>query len=344
MSKSSQASLIFILILIGIPIFIVYVIISTIFTIIADNMNVIITVTLSGLVVFTAYLVYSEIYFISKKFKGIKDSISEHTNNCNELNQYIEELKGSYVNIESYNYGTGKMIDNSIYNFQRKEWSKIIQSNQIHHCSATVWRNASSQPTKYLCKYFDIENNEESLSKFEKVLNDFTSVEQGKALIKRERESILSSISKSIPFLIKQFSEEKLTRKLGFEIVDISDAYIPIFTFQYVSAGGNSSSRCDIKLNIENLNRLINYLNDEIKWTKSIAGQRALMTSQLREDIKKRDNYKCCSCSIGIEDEPNLLLEIDHKIPLSKGGMTRYDNLQTLCWKCNRTKGAKILD
>lgn len=307
-------------------------------------MNVIITVTLSGLVVFTAYLVYSEIYFISKKFKGIKDSISEHTNNCNELNQYIEELKGSYVNIESYNYGTGKMIDNSIYNFQRKEWSKIIQSNQIHHCSATVWRNASSQPTKYLCKYFDIENNEESLSKFEKVLNDFTSVEQGKALIKRERESILSSISKSIPFLIKQFSEEKLTRKLGFEIVDISDAYIPIFTFQYVSAGGNSSSRCDIKLNIENLNRLINYLNDEIKWTKSIAGQRALMTSQLREDIKKRDNYKCCSCSIGIEDEPNLLLEIDHKIPLSKGGMTRYDNLQTLCWKCNRTKGAKILD
>lgn len=344
MSKSAQTSLIFILILIGIPIFIVYVIISAIFTIIADNINLIITVTLTGLFVFIAYLVYSEIYFRSKKFKGIKDSISEHTNNCNELNQYIEELKGSYVNIESYNYGTGKMIDNSIYNFQRREWSKIIQSNQIHHCSATVCKNASSQPIKYLCKYFDIENNEESLSKFEKVLNDFTSVEQGKDLMKRERESILSSISKSIPFLITQFSKEKLTRKLGFETVDISDAYIPIFTFQYVSAGGNSSSRCDIKLNIENLNRLINYLNDEIKWTKSIAGQRALMTSQLRENIKKRDNYKCCSCSLGIEDEPNLLLEIDHKIPLSKGGMTTYDNLQTLCWKCNRTKGAKILD
>lgn len=344
MSKSTQASLIFILILIGIPIFIVYVIISAIFTIIADNINVIITVTLSGLFVFIAYLVYSEIYFISKKFKCIKESISEHTNNCNELNQYIEELKGSYVNIESYNYGTGKMIDNSVYNFQRREWSKVIQSNQIHHCSATVCKNASSQPIKYLCKYFDIENNEESLSKFEKVLNDFISVEQGKDLIKRERESILSSISKSIPFLIKQFSKNKLTRKLGFETVDISDAYIPTFTFQYVSAGGNSSSRCDIKLNIENLNHLINYLNDVIKWAKSIAGQRALMTSQLREKIKKRDNYKCCSCCLGIGDEPNLLLEIDHKIPLSKGGMTTYDNLQTLCWKCNRTKGARILD
>ena len=336
MSKSCQGSLI----LIGIPILIAYIIISAIFKTIADNINVIIVVTLSGLFVFIAYMVYSEIYFKSKKFKGIKESISEHTNNCNELNHYIEELKGSYVNIESYNYGTGKMTDNSVYNFQRKEWNKVIKSNQIHHCSATICINASSQPIKYFCKYFGIENNEESLSKFEKVLNDFTSVEQGKDLNKRERESILSSISKSIPFLIQEFSKEGLTRRLGFETVDISDAYIPTFTFQYVSAGGNSSSKCDIKLNIENLNHLINYLNDVIKWTKSIAGQRALMTSQLREKIKERDNYKCCSCSLGIEDEPNLLLEIDHKIPLSKGGMTTYDNLQTLCWKCNRTKGA----
>lgn len=155
---------------------------------------------------------------------------------------------------------------------------------------------------------------------------------------------ILSGLSKSIPFLIQKFSKEKLARKLGFEKVDISDSYIPTFTFQYVSAGGNSSSKFVIKLDIENLNQLIKYLNDEIKWTKSIAGQRALMTSQLRENIKKRDNYKCCSCSLGIEDEPNLLLEIDHKIPLSKGGLTSYDNLQTLCWKCNRTKGAKIFD
>ena len=338
MSKSLQGTLI----LIGLTIFIAYKILSSIFTIIADNIDVIIIVTFSGLAVFIAYLVYSEIYFRSKKFDRLKKSISKHTNNCNELNHYIEELKGSYVDVHSYNYGTGKMTDNSVYDFERKEWSKVIQSNQIHHCSAAVLKNANNQPIKYFCKYFEIENNEESLSKFEKVLNDFTSVEQGKYLVKRERESILRSIS--IPFLIRQFSKDKIARKIGFETVDISDTYIPTFTFQYVSAGGNSSSKCDIKLNVENLNHLINYLNDVIKWTKSIAGQRALMTSQLRDKIKERDSYKCCSCSLGIEDEPNLLLEIDHIMPLSKGGMTTYDNLQTLCWKCNRTKGAKILD
>jgi len=344
MSKRQQEKLIAIGLLIALPIYIAYKILSGIFLIIADNIIVIITIVLFGLLVFIAFKVYPEIYFNSKKFNLIKESISKHINNCNELNHYIEELKGSYVNIESYNYGAGKMIDNSVYNFQRKEWNNIFYSNQIHHCTATVCKNASNQPIKYLCKYFDIVNNEETLSKFEKVLNDFTSVEQGKDLIKREREEILNSISKLIPFLIQEFHKEKLTQKLGFETVDISDTYIPTFTFQYVSAGGNSSSRCDIKLNIDNLNHLINYLNDGIKWTISIAGQRALMTSQLRDKIKERDNYKCCSCSLSIEDEPNLLLEIDHKIPLSKGGMTTFENLQTLCWKCNRTKGAKILD
>jgi hypothetical protein len=332
------------LILIGLVLFIAYQIISGIFTIIADNINVIILVALSGLIIFAAYLVYPEIYFKSKKFNRLKESISEHTNNCNELNHYIEELKESYINIESYNYGTSKINDNSLYNFERKDWSIANKSNQIHNCSAAVCKSANDQPIKYLCKYFGIEKNEESLSKFEKVLNDFTSVEQGKDLLRRERESILSSISKSIPVLIQQFYKEKLVKKIGFETVDISDSYIPTFTFQYISAGGNSSLECNIKLNIENLNHLINYLNDVINWIKSIAGQRALMTSKLRDEIKERDNYECCSCGLSIVDEPNLLLEIDHKIPLSKGGITTYENLQTLCWKCNRTKGAKILE
>lgn len=309
-----------------------------------ENINIITPTILSVFIIIIFYIIYSEIYFSSNRFKCIKESISKHINNCNELNHYIEELKKSYINIESYNYGTGKIIDNSVYKFQRKEWSKIIKNNQIHHCSAVVCKNATIQPIKYLCKYFNIENDEETLSKFEKVLNDFISVEQGKYLLSIERESILNSISNSIPFIIQKLSKNKLIKKLGFEIVDISDTYIPTFTFQYVSAGGNSSSKCDIKLNVLNLNHLINYINDTIKRTKNIAGQRALMTSQLRDKIKKRDNYKCCFCNIGIENEPNLLLEIDHKIPLSKGGMTTYDNLQTLCWRCNRIKGSKILD
>lgn len=67
------------------------------------------------------------------------------------------------------------------------------------------------------------------------------------------------------------------------------------------------------------------------------------MTSQLREKIKIRDNYTCQICGLSTEQEPNLLLEIDHIIPISKNGITIESNLQTLCWRCNRKKGGKLL-
>lgn len=66
------------------------------------------------------------------------------------------------------------------------------------------------------------------------------------------------------------------------------------------------------------------------------------MTTALRKKIMERDNYTCQCCGVSAHSEKHLLLEIDHIIPISKGGLTTEDNLQTLCWKCNRSKGAKI--
>lgn len=292
---------------------------------------------------YIAYQIYLMIYFNSEKFNAIKKSIEIYTLNCNDLNHHIEELKNAYVDINSYDYGTGILQDNSNYNFKRKEWNKSTKNRYVHNCSASVCKNASDQPFKYLCKYFDIKVTEESLSSFESVLNDFDAAEQGKVLLKEERDSIVESIKSSIPAIIYRFSKEKLKRKLGFENIDLSTLYFPVYTFQYVSAGGNSSTKCDITLDIDNLNKFVGYLSTLVKFRKSVAGQRALMTSNLREKIKSRDNYTCQSCGVSTHEEKHLLLEIDHIIPLSKGGETTEENLQTLCWKCNRTKGSKII-
>lgn len=289
------------------------------------------------------YKIYELVYFDSDEFKSLRGSIQKYTTDCNNLNDHIEELKTFQSNIRSYDYGSGTLSDNSHYQFKRKEWGKSIRHHQVHNCSAAVCKNASDQPFKYLCKYFDIKVNEETLSNFESILNNFSAAEQGKMLLQKEERSILSGIQSSIPFLIWKFSKDRLIERLGFNPIDLSSLYFPVYTFQYVSAGGNSSIKFDIRLDISNLDTFVRYLNELVKFRKSVAGQRALMTSNLREKIKIRDNFTCKLCGLSTKDEANLLLEIDHIIPLSKCGITSEDNLQTLCWRCNRSKGSRLL-
>ncbi|WP_310428722.1 HNH endonuclease [Chamaesiphon sp. VAR_48_metabat_135_sub] len=61
----------------------------------------------------------------------------------------------------------------------------------------------------------------------------------------------------------------------------------------------------------------------------------------IRLDVLTRDGYKCVYCGRGSQQ---IDLEIDHIIPYSKGGSNQIDNLQTLCFDCNRGKGARIIE
>lgn len=60
------------------------------------------------------------------------------------------------------------------------------------------------------------------------------------------------------------------------------------------------------------------------------------VNEETRARIFKRDNYQCVACS-STED-----LSIDHKHPVSKGGSSTDDNLQTLCLPCNLRKGSML--
>ena len=64
--------------------------------------------------------------------------------------------------------------------------------------------------------------------------------------------------------------------------------------------------------------------------------QRAIMTDKLRYTVLSRDKFKCQIC--GCSQQDGVKLEVDHIIPVSKGGRTELDNLQTLCERCNRGK------
>ena len=99
---------------------------------------------------------------------------------------------------------------------------------------------------------------------------------------------------------------------------------------------------CVVDFDVPTLEKFTRYIVSAIEKKKSIIYQRQLMTTSLREQIKQRDGYKCVCCGTSLKEEPHLLLEIDHIIPVSKGGKTVPENLQTLCWRCNRSKSNKI--
>ena len=69
------------------------------------------------------------------------------------------------------------------------------------------------------------------------------------------------------------------------------------------------------------------------------SNQRKLMTKELRKQIMLRDNYTCQICGKHMTDEVGL--QVDHIVPISKGGKTVLSNLQVLCSKCNGSKSNK---
>lgn len=76
-----------------------------------------------------------------------------------------------------------------------------------------------------------------------------------------------------------------------------------------------------------------NRYNDKEIWNSICKIERAKVTNKLRFYIYYRDGYRCCRCGKKTDN-----LEIDHIVPISKGGKTHPDNLQTLCKKCNKEK------
>ena len=62
----------------------------------------------------------------------------------------------------------------------------------------------------------------------------------------------------------------------------------------------------------------------------------------LRFEILQRDKHRCGYCGQGVSE--NVVLEVDHIIPKSRGGTNAKTNLLTACLDCNRGKRDKIAE
>lgn len=283
-------------------------------------------------------------YFASEHFQTLKAQIASLVREHNNVVGYIGEIRaqgafelgssstGQYAHLASFE-------NTSEWNY-RRDRNVAEYAPHVHNASLQVVRNASSDPIKYLMKYFSIKADQSTLADVQRVANDIARLEAAVANVKKREADITARINPPA-FILKYYRDEFWTQ-VGVHLSPIEVPY-PRYKFQYTSAGGNSSQTTNIQLNTPTLEALSETLVEKVRWAKSAAGQRALMTAKLREQIKRRDNYACRSCAISVAVEPHLLLEVDHIMPVSKGGLSVPENLQTLCWKCNRSKGAKVI-
>lgn len=64
------------------------------------------------------------------------------------------------------------------------------------------------------------------------------------------------------------------------------------------------------------------------------------LSVRTRFEVFKRDEFTCQYCG---RKSPEIVLEVDHIVPVAGGGVDDVINLRTSCWECNRGKSDKPL-
>lgn len=68
--------------------------------------------------------------------------------------------------------------------------------------------------------------------------------------------------------------------------------------------------------------------------------KRKSLKNSIRFEVFKRDSFTCQYCG---QKAPDVILEVDHIIPVKEGGTNDIMNLVTACRECNSGKSCKLL-
>lgn len=280
-------------------------------------------------------------YYDSPNFQKIKETCEVLMRNQREFNEYIDEKAKSI----SLLFGT-KVVRNETVNDDEHSYIRPYKKSITPftaEVSATVFASAENNPMEYLVKNFYPNKKlyPEQIQKLHLLLEELETLREAKQIIDNYKVEYQEYLV-SVPSFVMENDEDGFYSRLGFATIDDSVLTVE-YKFSYTSGGGMAQRYFTIPMTEDTIVELIRLLESKLTATAFAKEQRTLMTKKLRIYIKNRDNFTCCNCGNSTHIEPNLLLEIDHIIPVSKGGCTEEKNLQTLCWKCNRAKSDKII-
>lgn len=280
-------------------------------------------------------------YYESSDFLKIKETCEVLMNTQREFNEYIIEK----VQMVSQLFGT-RVVRNETINADEHNYIRPYKKTVTPftaEVSATVFASAENNPLEYVVKNFYPNKSlyPEQILKLYSLVEELETLKDAKRIIENYKAEYQQYIG-DVPQFIMENDEAGFYSKLGFANID-ERVFAVEYKFSYTSGGGMAQRTFTVPMSEETIGQLIKVLESKLTASAFAREQRNLMTTKLRESIKRRDDFTCRSCGNSIYKESNLLLEIDHIIPVAKGGCTVEENLQTLCWKCNRSKGDKII-
>ena len=279
-------------------------------------------------------------YYESPSFLKLKDTCEVLMSTQREFNEYIIEKVESISQLFGSRIIRNETVNEDEYEYIRPYKKTITPFTS--EVSATVFASAENNPMEYVIKNFypNKKMYPEQIQKLHQLVEEIATLKEAKQIIENYKAEYQQYLG-DVPKYILEEDQAGFYSRLGFANIDES-ALIVEYKFSYTSSGGMAKRTFTVPMTEETIIELIKALENKLTANAFTKEQRALMTNKLREFIKSRDNFTCCNCGNSIHSEPNLLLEIDHIIPVSKGGCTVEENLQTLCWKCNRSKSNKI--
>ena len=279
-------------------------------------------------------------YYEYDSFLKIKETCEALMSTQREFNEYITEKVKAVSQLFGVRVVRNETVNEDEYQYIRPYRKTITPFTA--EVSAAVFASAENNPLEYVIKnfYSNKQRYPEQIQKLHLLVEELATLKDAKRIIDNYKVEYQLYIV-DVPKYVMNEDEVGFYSRLGFANVDESVLSVE-YRFSYTSGGGMAKRSFTVPMTEETIVELIKALEEKLTVTAFTKEQRALMTNKLREFIKTRDNFTCCSCGNSIYVEPNLLLEIDHIIPVSKGGYTVEENLQTLCWKCNRVKSNKL--
>jgi 5-methylcytosine-specific restriction endonuclease McrA len=256
-------------------------------------------------------LLFILISFITRYF-AINSSIKKNSKLFIELQNLNSCYAALFYQIDAeYNL---HMNCNSLQKYRNNNNGEAI----MHYICVCVRENE----TIWTARYDKINNNKNNLKKY---LDEYETIKHrysGKSYQTVKRKTILFSQKQYIKFEEK-YCKDKLLKPITSLSIKVK--------LSYTSPAGRKHYATKWIIEKTYVDEIFIRIKNKKAMEQSIAYQRTMMTTGKRYDVLRRDKFTCQIC--GRTQNDGAKLEVDHIIPVSKGGKTADHNLQTLCYE-----------